>query len=363
MKVSVQQKNFKKALHLVERIVSRNVSLPILNNILIKTENGRLRISATNLEIGITCFIGAKIDEVGEIAVPARIISDFVNTVNEETIVLTTKNNSLLVNSDSYKTQILGFGTTEYPIIPKIKNDPLCAMPAKMMRSALSVVMDSIAASEVRPELSGMYAQFLKNKIIFAATDSFRLAEKKMDLKHNGNVSVIIPRNTAAELMRISGDLDTDIQVRIGDNQISFSSGDTEIVSRLIDGNYPDYAKVIPEKALSRALISKSELEKNIRLAGLFSSSIADVKISCADGKATIASKNADKGEIQTSAAAVVKNEPFEIALNFNYLLDGLKAIDTDKVVIEFTGSGSPLVLRPDDERKDTVYLVMPLRN
>src|SRR3989338_5637249 len=179
MKVTVNQKNFRKALGLVEKIVSRNPSLPILNNVLIKTDNGRLRISSTNLEIGINCMIGAKIDEVGELA--------------------------------------------------------------------------------------GVYANLSAKKLTFAATDSFRLSEVNFDAKISGQHSVIIPRNTVMELIRITSDIDGDIEVKIGDNQVSFYNNDFELVSRLIDGNYPDYKKVIPSKFLSRMLVQKGDLEKDIR--------------------------------------------------------------------------------------------------
>lgn len=363
MKITTSQKNLKKALNLVERIVTRNVSLPILSNILLKTENGRLKITATNLEVGITAYIGAKIEEVGEIAVPGRILADFVNALHEETVTLSTKNNSLNINSQNYKTQILGFETKEYPIIPKIKTEPLYIFSAPALKTALVTVSDAISASETRPELAGLLLLLENKKATFAATDSFRLTEKKLETKQISPQSMIIPRNTVMELIRLCGETEGDVALRVADNQISFSNNDVELISRLIDGNYPDYSKVIPENFVSKALIDKNELEKNIRLAGLFSSNISDIKLQCSDNNLHISAKNSEKGEIKTGVAAVLKNEPFEISLNFNYLLDGLKIIDTEKVVIEFTGSGSPLVLRPNDEKRSVIYLIMPLRN
>jgi DNA polymerase-3 subunit beta len=363
MKVTVQQKKLQQALRIVEKIVSRNVSLPILNNILIKTENGRLKLATTNLEIGITCFIGAKIAETGEIAVPARIMAPFMGSVSEDTVSLTTKANSLLINTGAYKTQILGSDTKDYPIIPKIKSDPVCTIPAAMLHKSLTSVVDSIAVFETRPELAGLFVRFSGNKITLASTDSFRLTEKKVSFTHKDKHSVIIPRNTIGELIRITNEIQGDLGVRIEDNQISFSNNDVVIVSRLVDGSYPDYTKVIPEKFVSKALIKTSELEKSIRLAGLFSSNIADIKLKCTEDKIHITAKNTDKGEIQAAVPVVLKNNPFELSLNFNYLLDGLKVINSEKTVIEFTGDGSPLILRPSDEKNDIVYLIMPLRS
>jgi len=363
MRITVNQKNLRRALGLVEKIVSRNPSLPILNNVLIKTDNGRLRISSTNLEIGINYMIGAKIDEVGEIAIPARVSSDFINNVSDEKITLHTKNNILFINSDKYKTQILGFDSKDFPIIPKLKEGPVTAMSSKILRNMLYSVADAIAVSETRPELAGVYTNISANKLTFAATDSFRLAEVNFSARSSSQHSVIIPRNTVMELIRVASDIEGDIQIKIGDNQVSFYNNDFELVSRLIDGNYPDYKKVIPSKFLSRMLVHKGDLEKDIRLAGLFSSNISDIKLLCSKDSIVIKSKNSDKGEIETTVPATLKNDPFEIAVNYHYLLDGLKIMDSDKVVLEFTGNGNPLIIRPHDDNRELTYLIMPLRS
>ena len=363
MHITVNQKNLKRALGLVEKIVSRNPSLPILNNVLIKTDNGRLRISSTNLEIGINCMIGAKIDEVGEIAIPARVSSDFINNVSDEKVTLHTKNNILFINSDKYKTQILGFDPKDFPIIPKLKEGPVTVISSKILRNMLYSVADAIAVSETRPELAGVYANLSAKKLTFAATDSFRLSEVCLDAKISGQHSVIIPRNTVTELIRVTSDIEGDIEVKIGDNQVSFYNNDFELVSRLIDGTYPDYKKVIPGKFLARVLVQKGDLEKDIRLAGLFSSNISDVKLACSKDAIVIRSKNSDKGEIETTVPAVLKNDPFEISVNYHYLLDGLKIMDSDKVVLEFTGNGNPLIIKPHDDNRELTYLIMPLRS
>ena len=283
MHITVNQENFKRALGLVEKVVSKNPSLPILNNVLIRTDNGRLKISATNLEIGINCMIGAKIDEVGEIAIPAKVSSDFINNVSDDKITLHTKNNILFINSEKYKTQILGLDPKDFPIVPKIKNEPIAVIPSKILKNMLYSVADAIAVSETRPELAGVYADFSPKKIIFAATDSFRLSEICLDAKNNSQHSIIIPRNTVMELIRVARDIDGDIEIKIGDNQISFYNDDFELVSRLTDGSYPDYKKIIPNKFLSRVLVQKDHLENDIRLAGLFSSNICDIKLICSE--------------------------------------------------------------------------------
>lgn len=362
MKLVVNQKNLKRAVSLVEKVVSKNTTLPILGNILLKTENGRLRLSATNLELGINTLVGVKIEEVGEIAIPARIFSDFINTIQDEKVTLVTKNNTLTINAEHYKTSILGFDPKDFPIIPKIKSEPIVSVPANMFKGALVRVVESMAISETRPELAGILVQVKENQCVLVSTDIFRLTEVTLSVSASGSNAIIIPRNTVTELVRMCNDLEGNIQIKYSDNQVAFVAEDIELVSRVVDGTYPPYKNVIPEKFISRALIRRNELENNIRLAGLFASSISDVKISCVENKLIITARNSDKGEIETNVPIVLKNEPFEVSLNYRYILDGLKNMPGNEVTIEFTGAGSPLVMRPSDD-KSFVYLIMPLRN
>ncbi|MBI2676707.1 MAG: DNA polymerase III subunit beta [Candidatus Yanofskybacteria bacterium] len=363
MIIAVNQKNLKRSLTLVERIVSRNLALPVLQNIVLKTENGRLKISSTNLEIGINSWIGAKIEEDGEIAVPAKIFSDFIDNIHDEKITINSKEHIISINSDNYKTKIIGFPTKDFPIIPRVKENGFIKVPSQEFLEILLTVIDSVSLSESRPELSGILINFSADKIEGAATDSFRLAEKVLNIKNNkAEQSIILPRVTAQELIRILPGLEN-ITISISDNQIFFVSEDLEIVSRLIDGSYPDYKKVIPERRISRVLVKKEEIEKSVRLAGIFSSHISDIKIKGESEGLRIAAKNTDKGEASSWInSAIVKDEPFEVMVNYRYLMDGLKVIPTDNVVLEFTGEGNPLIIRPE-ERKDVTYLIMPLRN
>ena len=363
MIITVNQKKLKFGLSAVERIVSRNVTLPILQNIVLKTENGRLKLSSTNLEIGINFWLGAKIDEEGEVAVPAKIFSDFISNVNDEKITISSKENVIGINSENYKTKIIGFSAKDFPIIPKSKESSFFNILSQEMLSIFTGVVDSASISEARPELSGVLVSFNSDKIEGAATDSFRLAEKNV-LRKTGvaEQSVIIPRSTVLELVRIFSNYEGEISLAISENQIFFATEDLEVVSRLIDGSYPDYKKVIPDKFISKVLVSKSELENNVRLASIFSSNISDIKIKAEENNFKVTAKNTDKGEISSKMQAFLKNEPFEVSVNYRYLLDGLKVIPTDRVSIEFTGEGNPLVLKPE-EGKDFIYIIMPLRN
>jgi DNA polymerase-3 subunit beta len=363
MKIIVNKENFQRAIGFVEKVTSKNNALPILNNILLQTEKGRLRLAATNLEIGVVSLIGASVEREGQIAVPGRILADFIRTIQSETVTLSTKQNTLSVDGGSFHTTILCFDAAEYPLIPKIAATNTRTIPANTLQKMIATVTDSIAVSESRPELAGALFGFQAESTIVAATDSFRLVERRLAAQNTHPVSVIIPRVTLLELQRILAGVAGDIAITVADNQISFVHDDVEIISRLIDGKYPEYQKIIPDRSIAKVLIRKNDLENAIKGTALFSSTVSDIKIECAENTLTVTAKNSSKGEAQAAVEANLKGDPFDITINYHYLMDGLKVIETDKVVLEFTGKGSPCVLRPNDDKKEAVYIIMPLRN
>ena len=362
MKITVHKDRLQRVLGFVERVTSRSATLPILSNILLETENGRLRVSATNLEIGVSSLIGAKVEDEGRIAVPAKTLSDFIRGVSEENIGLELKQNTLTVRAGKYRTTILCFDAGEYPIIPKISGGNEFDVAAQDFRSLLTSTADSIAASDSRQELAGAFLRFEEDSMTMAATDIFRLAEQRIPgaFAHGG--SAIIPRGTITELGRILSDIEGRLQIRIAENQIAFTHDEFEVISRLIDGKYPDYRKIIPEHSLTRVLVRRDEVENAAKVAALFSSSISDIKIECDEHELRISGKNSSKGEATAGVESNMKGESFEVSMNYHYFLEGLKILPSEKVVLEYTGKGSPFVLRPNDDESRIVYLIMPLR-
>ncbi|MCC6934504.1 MAG: DNA polymerase III subunit beta [Candidatus Yanofskybacteria bacterium] len=363
MKITVHKERFARALGFVERITSRNSSLPILNNVLLKTEHGRLKVSATNLEIGVTSVIGASVEREGQIAVPGKTIADFVRSVPGETLDINVDQHTLSASSGSYQTSILCFDPAEYPIIPKIDGGEQFVVSVETLQRLIDTVSDSIATSDSRPELSGALLRFDTGIVSMAATDIFRLAEQREDGEFSSSGAAIVPRGTIYELRRVLGGLSGDITVHLTDNQIAFVHEDCEIVSRLIDGKYPDYKKIIPERANARVLVRREEIENAVKTAALFSSSISDIKLECSGAELKITGKNSNKGEAYAGVEANLKGDPFDVSMNYHYLLDGLRAVPTEKIILEFTGKGSPFVLRPHSDDPRTVYLIMPLRS
>jgi DNA polymerase-3 subunit beta len=272
------------------------------------------------------------------------------------------KQNTLTVQAGSYRTTILCFNASEYPIIPKIEAKEKFTIDAQDFQKLLGAVSDSIALSDSRPELAGALIRFEKDQTIMAATDIFRLSEQKIPSTHAAVASVIVPRSTITELSRIIGGVGGQLTIQISENQLSCSHEEFDVISRLIDGRYPEYQKVIPERAIAKVLVRKADIENATKVAALFSSSISDIKLQCEAQKLQINGKNSTKGEATAEVEATLKGDPFEVSMNYHYFLDGLKIIPTEKVVLEFTGKGSPFMMRPDSPEKDLVYLIMPLR-
>ena len=372
MNIIINQKKLSQAVKNAERIISRNSSLPILQTLLLRAEKESLKVSATNLEIGVNYYVGAKINEPGIISVPAKIFSDFISNVQDEKLEISTKGNVMNINSDKYKTQILCFNADDFPIIPQNKNKETLKIKQDILKKSLLNVIDSASLSDTRPELNGVYINFENNKLILAATDSYRLAENITEIVNLVERTLIMPRNTALELIRALDDSQTDISLSFSDNQIFIGNDNFEMISRLIDGKFPDYKNLIPDKFISLARVQKDELEKGIKIASVFSSNIFDIKIKVEDKKAFISAKNSDRGETNATLVCELKNEPFELTANYTYILEGLKSINTESVLIKFTGDGGPLVIKPAasstiqeriDDKNSFTYLVMPMRS
>ncbi len=363
MKIVVNQQKLLTALRTVERITGKNTSLPILSTILLKTDGGRLRLSTTNLELGIHYWVGAKVEAEGEIAIPARIFSEFINGVSDEKITMRAEKNILFITTERSKTKVLGMETQEFPIIPPLKSADSFLIDRRAFKQGLDAVLDAVSLSELRPELNGVFVQVSEHSVIFAATDSFRLAEYITPLANNFDKNFILPRSSALEISRILDNLDEDISVHLSENQIFFSNSSFQLVSRLIDGKYPEYKRIIPNNHVSVLELNRGEFEKQIRLASVFSSQISDIKLTAQENSLEIIAQSTDRGEISSEVISENKNSsPFTISLNYRYILDALKSIKSDKFFLIYTGDGSPLIMRAA-LNDNYLYLLMPLRS
>ncbi|MEA2113229.1 MAG: DNA polymerase III subunit beta, partial [Patescibacteria group bacterium] len=364
MQITCLQENLKKILNIVERIIGRNLTLPILNNILLIVEKNKLKISSTNLEIGINCWLNGKIEKEGSITVPAKLISAFINNLPNKKITLKSKNNQLEVKCENFKSIINGLNADDFPIIPQITAPPLIKIKSGVLKNNFAQVVEMVSFSELKPEITGIYTEFDNNLIKLAATNSFRLAEKVIETNNKiSKQSIIIPQKTIQELIRILGEEDTDVDIVLSNNQILFNLGNIQIISKLIDGQYPDYQQIIPDKFQTQIVINKADLINNIKIASLFSENNNNINflIKPTQSIVEISAKSGDIGENKSQLEAKIEGKGLNIILNSRYFLDGLNNIFSDKVIIGLNGDTKPVTVRPFKDISYT-YIVMPIK-
>jgi DNA polymerase-3 subunit beta len=382
MKLTCTQENFKKAIYSTERVVGKQITLPILENILLETDHGMLKISATNLEIGVFLKIGAKIEEEGTITVPARLLSNFVNNLPAENAVsLAVVDQTLHIESGASKAQIKGLQAQDFPIIPEMEGEFLFSLPAQEMREAIPRLIVCVSLDSSRPELTGLNVTLQKNEVRLAATDSFRLAEavislkkadeKSYDLFTEKTNSIIVPLNTFSEVFRVIGNETQEIKVGIEESQIFFQVDNVRIVSRLINGKYPEYRQIIPQQFTTRILLEKDSALRSVKIAGIFTSSKAgEVKLT-ADAKTsevTVQSKAEEVGENRTVLNAEITGLSQEAVFNPRYMADGIQAMATPQLLLLMNSGASAAVLRmtqgeKKEEMSNYTYIIMPIKN
>lgn len=375
MKISILQEKLKKGLNITERVSSKSLTLPILNNTLISIEKNFLNLSATDLEIGINWWALAKIEKEGKITIPSKLLLNFINLLPNKKIDLFLKGNDLNIECDNYKTKIKGFSAEEFPIIPKIGKEEFVTVKSSEFCRSLAQLADIAVLSTTRPEISGVYFNFQKDLIITAATDSFRLGEKKISLKGesslNKNYSLILPQKTVKEIINIFGEKEKELKIYFSPNQIMFeylmeetSHPEIQVISRLIEGEYPNYKEIIPNKFNTQLILNKEDFINQIKSASLFSGKVNEVKIKVDSAKkeVNILSQSIDVGDFQSFIAGKIKGDNLEVSFNHRYLLDGLLNIKSPEVVFDLNGDSGPGVLRPvgDDSY---LYVVMPIKS
>lgn len=363
MKLTCLQEKLQKAVNLVQRAVGKNANLPILSNILLKTDKGRLKIAATDLEVGIETWITSKVETEGEITVPAQTFSNFIASLPSDKVSLTTDENDLQVQCKKLKARFNGLDPEEFPIIPEIESEPIFSIQGELFSQVLDQVQPACSFSDTRPEISGIYLNNEKEKLNFAATDSFRLAEKKIKEGDNEGVDLIIPLKTVQELIKATKGVKKEIEISADESQIEFKFENSRIISRLIEGDFPDYKQIIPSDFDTKVTLKRKELKKAVKRASFFASKINDVRLEIKEeGKIGISARSQKVGENVSELEADIEGEAVSSVFNYNYLLDGLKSINTEKVILSFTGSESPVLMKPLGD-KSYQYLVMPIKD
>ncbi|MEA3295612.1 MAG: DNA polymerase III subunit beta [Patescibacteria group bacterium] len=373
MKIIILKNNIKKGLEIIEKITGKNLTLPILNNVLFSTENNLLKLSGTDLEIGIKHWILCKTEKQGEIAIPAKFAYNLINYLPEEKINLESKNKILSVECKNYKSQIKSELSEDFPIIPKIEAQNFIEINSALFCQALSQVKEFSTQNQTRPELSGVYFIFKENKLKMVATDSFRLAEKTInfDKKINKEYSFILPQKTAFTLINIFSEKQGKLRIYFSANQIQFETNfqeiqhpEVQVISRLIEGEYPNYQEIIPKDFETQVVLDKNKLLNQIKTASLFTEKINEIKIKIIpdENKVEIFSQSPELGENYSCLPAEISGKKMNISFNWKYLLDGLAYFKSSEIIIGLNKEDSPIIIKPKGDQS-YFYILMPIRN
>ena len=369
MKLSVMQENLARGLSVVSRAVSNRSTLPVLANVLLKTEDAGLKLTATNLEIGITYWVPGKIESDGATTVPAKLLTDLVNSLpSGDRVDLTLQPaDTLHLRCGRFESHIKGIDADEFPAIGAAGERPTTRIAQNVLRRALAEIVFAAASDEARPILTGVLAKFEGDRLTLAAADNYRIAVKTIPiLDAVPETSVVIPARALNELARILADVDDPVEVVLagGRNQVLFHLDGVDLVSRLIDGQFPNYQQVVPQSHTTRAILDREELLRAVRPAALIaheSANIVKLQIS-SDGEPGITvSANAEVGDHVGQVEATVEGDGTTIAFNARYLADVLTNVTADQFALELNGPLSPGVFKPvgDDQY---IHVVMPVR-
>jgi len=371
VKVSCLQENLARGLSIVGRAVATRSTLPILGNIKLETDEGRLKLSATNLEIGIHCWIGAQVHEEGATTVPARLLSDFVNSLPPDRIDmnLNTRIQALHLQCARFTANIKSLDAQDFPLIPTAGADHAVQIDPELLREMISQVAFAAAADESRPILTGVLATFEDQTLTMAAADGFRLSVRTEAIgsRADGKLEVIIPARALNELSRVLGDETDPVEVTVTANQVVFHLATVELVSRLIEGNFPDYRQIIPTRHDIRARMPTQELLKAVRIAALFARDAANVvRLELTPGpeqtpgRVVVASSADQVGDNVGEVDAIIEGEAAVIAFNAKFLIDELSVLGTEEVALEMTTSSSPGVFKPVGQ-EGFLHVIMPM--
>ncbi|MCP6718381.1 MAG: DNA polymerase III subunit beta [Patescibacteria group bacterium] len=373
MNITILKEKLKEGIGVVEKISQKSLTLPILQNILFKTENNFLKLSTTNLESAVNWWGLAKIGKQGSVCSPTRFLSNFLSFLPEKSIDLSEDNFVMDLTCENYKTKIKGVNPEEFPIIPQIKEGQNVIIDNIKFCQSLSQILNVPSPSTARPEISGIYFIFENNLIKMVATDSFRLAEKKIffDTKLSKKHSLILPQSAAKEMVSIFSEKQGDLKISFSPNQISFEYMMSEtdhpqiqFISRLISGEYPNYQEIIPKKYKTEVKIQRKELLNQIKSASLFSGKINEVKlrINPKTNKVEVLSQSPDLGEYKSFFVGDIKGDDVSVSFNHRFLIDGITEIKKDKLTFELTNEDGPAALKSEGE-EDYLYIIMPIKS
>lgn len=364
MKVECLKERLGNAVSKAEKVTGKNLTLPVLKCVLLEAQNDNLKIRATNLDLGIEINIPVKVKEDGVVAVPGAVLSNFIqNLHNDKNVNLELVENNLNVSTQNNATVVKSLPHEEFPTIPQVSKERTFKINAKDFIKGLKSVWYSSATSSMKPELSSVYVYSDDEQVIFVATDSFRLAEKRVKVKKPKEFSnILIPFKNVPEIIRVFEDVNDEIEVSLDKNQIAFSHDGIYLTSRIIDGTFPDYKNIIPKEFKSEAVVLKQDLINSLKLANIFSDNFNQLSMKVHPSKKMfeLKTRNSDVGENVNKIDAALSGEDLDINFNHKYIVDCFQSIDSDSVTLQFNGLNRPVIIRGVSD-KSFMYLVMPM--
>ncbi len=363
MKIIVTQENLKNGLAVVSRVVGNSSTLPILNNILLETENGLLKLSGTNLETGISTYVRCSIEKEGGICLGVKTILDLINSLPQGNITIEAEEFETKITTEHTSVNIKHLSTEDFPLIPKIEDGGKAKIDSTIFKSAMDQVIFAASTSETQPEISGVLFWFGGNNLLLTATDRYRLAEKSVPYSGGLDYKIIVPYKSAQEISRLLSGLDREVEINVTTTQLAFNLENTYAVTRLIDGQYPDYQQILPETSNTNIILDKQELLSALKTTSVFSrgSGSINVEFISDENVLKLSSISHDLGQSTVDIICKINGPSGSLIMNYRYLLDFLNNYDSETLVMKVIDDTAPVTFTPEDNDK-YLYLVMPIK-
>lgn len=352
------------ALTKAERATSKSITLPVLSCLLLEAKDSTLTIKATNLDLGIEISVPVKVIKPGKAAISGIVLNNFISNINNDNnITLEENNGNLKVKTKHSESIIKSFPTDDFPNIPRVSDGKNFTFNTPGLVKGFKSVMYSSSTSTIRPVLSSILLTSEEDSVVFVATDSFRLSEKRINTKkHKEFNQILIPFKNVSEIIRTIEDIKDDLEVSLNENQISFTYNDLYITSRVIDGTFPDYKQIIPKDVKTEVTLLKQDLLGSLRISNIFSDKFSQIVFNVIPKEKTlkITTKNNEIGENVNSIDAVIKGDSLTISFNYKYILDCFQSLETDSITLYFSDLNKPMIIKGVGD-KSFLYLVMPM--
>ncbi|MFT6361352.1 MAG: DNA polymerase-3 subunit beta [Candidatus Paceibacteria bacterium] len=364
MKIETTLEKIKDAVSRVQKVSAKNLSLPILENVLLTVKGKNLILRSTNLHVGVEIVIPVKVETEGEVAVKLDVFAQIINSLgNEHNVFLEVIDNTLHIATEKSQMDIKLFPHADFPTLPRVEDGVSFELPIETLIDGVRSVVYSASLSDIKPEISSVYIYSENNELVFVSTDSFRLAEKRIVVETGAEIDgVIVPVKNIQECIKVFAGNIGDVDIIIGQNQLSIQSDNIYFTSRVIDGNYPNYKQIIPTESNTNAIVLKDELIQSLRLINVFSDNFnqLSVNVDSKKGQILLHSRNTDVGENNTSVDAAITGSPLEMYINHKYLSDALPVLVGDSIEFSFVEKTKPCVIRAVGD-SSFLYLIMPM--